>query len=42
MHPLSFLMKNILQNLYPKFETQILTMISGTKKWEYIFYSCLL
>ena len=31
MHRLSFLMKNILQNLYPKFETQILTMISGTK-----------
>ena len=38
MHLLSFLMKNILQNLYPKFETQRLTMISG-KKIGHIFFT---
>jgi hypothetical protein len=37
MHLLSFLMKNILQILYPKFETQSLTMISGKENGNIFF-----
>lgn len=32
-----FLMKNILQNLYPKYETRSLIMISGKQNWNIFF-----